>query len=339
MTKKINNNNMMLRTTALPVLLGFLLGLMCSSLILIVPEYMTMKKFFTSPTNNNYYLNQISELSSSMFKTFSETKNKKVPKLLCWIMTAPSNHRTKAVHVKRTWGAHCDKLMFMSEKEDKHLGAIKLEVPEGRQGLWGKTKRGFKYVYEHHYDEYEWFMKADDDTFVIVENLKDLLSNYDTMEPIHFGHHFKYLGGYFAGGAGYVLSRTALKRFVVDGINNSTICHQKDDGDEDVNLGGCMRKLNVTHGDSRDEQKLKRFFPFEPRDHIIPKSGKKDWAYELYTKWPEKNGTACCSDTAISFHYISPQMQYVMYYLVYHLRLVTHPTIPDEEILNVTINS
>ena len=34
--------------------------------------------------------------------------------------------------------------------------------------------------------------------------------------------------------------------------------------------GGCMRKLNVTHGDSRDEQKLKRFFPFEPRDHIIP---------------------------------------------------------------------
>ena len=96
--------------------------------------------------------------------------------------------------MKRTWGSHCDKLIFMSEKEDKHLGAIKLEVPEGRQGLWGKTKRGFKYVYEHHYDEYEWFMKADDDTFVIVENLKDLLSNYDTMEPIHFGHHFKYLG-------------------------------------------------------------------------------------------------------------------------------------------------
>ena len=32
------------------------------------------------------------------------------------------------------------------------------------------------------------------------------------------------------------------------------------------------------------------------------------------------NGTACCSDTAISFHYISPPMLYVMYYLVYHLR-------------------
>ena len=38
----------------------------------------------------------------------------------------------------------------------------------------------------------------------------------------------------------------------------------------------------------------------------------------------QKNGTACCSDTAISFHYISPPMLYVMYYLVYHLRLASN---------------
>ena len=35
-------------------------------------------------------------------------------------------------------------------------------------------------------------------------------------------------------------------------------------------IGACMRRLNVTHGDSRDEKKLKRFFPFEIKDHIIP---------------------------------------------------------------------
>ena len=100
-----------------------------------------------------------------------------------------------------------------------------------------------------------------------------------------------FLQGYFAGGAGYVLSREALRRFVVDGITNSSICEESDKGDEDVNLGkiilhfvcisyssyilfhilgGCMRNLNVTHGDSRDDRKLKRFFPFEPRDHLIP---------------------------------------------------------------------
>ena len=55
-------------------------------------------------------------------------------------------------------------------------------------------KKAFKYVFENHYDEYDWFMKADDDTFVVVENLKEMLSNHSTFDPVHFGHNHKYLG-------------------------------------------------------------------------------------------------------------------------------------------------
>ena len=192
----------------------------------------------------------------------------------------------QAIHIKNTWGSHCDKLLFMSSQEDADLGAVALNITEGRQKLWGKTKRGFQYCYEHHREEFDWFLKADDDTFMVIENLKELLRPIDTNEPIHFGHHFKYLGGYFAGGAGYVLSRETLRRFVEEGMTNSSLCQASDDGDEDVNMGACMRKLKVKHGDSRDEKKRKRFFPFSPQDHIA-ESGRKDWAYFLYTKWPE----------------------------------------------------
>merc|ERR1719450_222276 len=101
----------------------------------------------------------------------------------------------------------------MSTQEDVSLGADKLDVEDGRNGLWTKVKLACKHVFLNHFDDYDWFMKADDDTFVIIENLKAMLSQYDTNEPIHFGHHSKALGGYFSGGAGYVLSKEALKKF------------------------------------------------------------------------------------------------------------------------------
>ena len=103
------------------------------------------------------------------------------------------DHLVQAIHVKKTWGAHCDKLIFMSSVSDPELGAVALNISEGRQQLWGKTKQAFRYVFENHWDEADWFMKADDDTFVVVENLKDLHKDFNTNDPLSFVHNFKYL--------------------------------------------------------------------------------------------------------------------------------------------------
>jgi glycoprotein-N-acetylgalactosamine 3-beta-galactosyltransferase len=75
--------------------------------------------------------------------------------------------------------------------------------------------------YEHHKDDADWFMKADDDTYVILENLRYFLRDYKSSDPVYFGHHFKPIvkQGYYSGGAGYVLSKEALTRLAKKGRN------------------------------------------------------------------------------------------------------------------------
>ncbi|KAG8222550.1 hypothetical protein J437_LFUL004586, partial [Ladona fulva] len=228
--------------------------------------------FFTFFVNNGVYISVAEELWEEV-------------KVLCWVMTKPENHATKAMAVKETWGRRCNSLFFMSSKagemgstwkreprcsfiSKRHeayfsLPAVPLNVPEGRNNLWSKTRAAFSYLSAKGYldDKVDWVLKADDDTFVVMENLRYFLTQYNHEETIYVGLHFKkYLKqGFMSGGTGekilerggnlsslsnlvfenkprYVLSRAAAKRFVTEALPGNNSCRNTTQRFEDVEM-------------------------------------------------------------------------------------------------------
>lgn len=238
-------------------------------------------------------------------------------RVLCWVMTSPGGLDKKAQHQKNTWGKRCNILLFMSSEQNDTFPTVGLNVTEGRQHLTGKTMLAFRHVYENYFDQADWFMKVDDDTYVIVENLRYFLSGENTNDPVFFGHHFKVIvkQGYFSGGAGYILSKEALRRFG-EKASNSSLCRQ-DGGAEDAEMGKCMQNLGVKVGNSTDNLGRSRFHCFGPNAHVH--GGYPSWYYH-YDAYGGRKGQESVSDYAITFHYVQPAVMYTLEYYTYHLR-------------------
>lgn len=258
---------------------------------------------------------------------------KKSTRILCWILSQPNNHETRARHIKKTWGKHCNKFLVMSSKRDDKISAIGLNVTEQRDYLWQKTKEAFKYVYTHHLNDADWFFKGDDDTYANIENMRYFLQSYSTDDPIYFGYKFKVIvqpQGYFSGGAGYVLSKKALIKFIEEALPNPKLCKQEDTGAEDAEIGVCMQNVHVYAGDTRDSLGRGRFFIHSPVDHLRQNNVDKTYWYWRNQFYKTDEGLDCCSDRAISWHYVTPEQFYYLDSFLFKLRVYGRVVYPEE---------
>ncbi|TGZ65663.1 hypothetical protein CRM22_005765 [Opisthorchis felineus] len=171
-------------------------------------------------------------------------------RVVCMILTMPKNHEDKAIVVQNTWASRCNVHFFLSSVENESLHSLAAVQEESREALWDKTKFGIRHAVEK-YSDYDFFLKADDDTFVIVENLRKLLRDLNPNDPFIMGRRFRphVKQGYLSGGGGYVISRAALLR-IHNGLANDTRCAGKAHGGaEDVRLDPHVIQSSFTYED------------------------------------------------------------------------------------------
>lgn len=243
-------------------------------------------------------------------------------RILCWVPIS-TNSKRRAELIQKTWGKQCDALLFMSSKADPTIPSIGLPVEDSYNTLWGKTYEGLKYIYDHHLDDADWFFKADDDTYVVVANLRQFLSSYDAALPHFLGARFAHnrlLKGYFGGGAGYAMTRETVRLFIERVYDKHfDICILGPNGEEDSYLAMCLEILDILFGDSRDPNGSERFLQLSLHNLYRP------WDYQatLRAFFQSKPGLECCSNETISFHPVKDEQLLEYDYLVSFRQLNT----------------
>lgn len=98
-------------------------------------------------------------------------------RILCMVYSYEPNHATLLRAIVSTWGRHCDGFYAASNATDPTLGAYNLpkQGPEAYSNMWQKVREMWKLVYDYFLHEYDYFLICGDDTYVVVENLRDYL--------------------------------------------------------------------------------------------------------------------------------------------------------------------
>eukprot|EP01064_Diplonema_japonicum_P036088 TRINITY_DN8005_c0_g1_i1.p1 TRINITY_DN8005_c0_g1~~TRINITY_DN8005_c0_g1_i1.p1 ORF type:complete len:410 (+),score=75.13 TRINITY_DN8005_c0_g1_i1:1166-2395(+) len=228
------------------------------------------------------------------------------PKVLCMVYTMEKNHVTKVKAQTATWASGCDGFVAMSTVHDPSVPAIQVvhEGPEAWENMWQKVRSIWAWANSTQIENYDYFLIGGDDMYVFTPNYKAYLSTLDRKKPHYIGRRLYDPNGkvfFNAGGAGYTLSREALKVLANNLDNPKCEPHGKMFW-EDVQVAKCLRFFDIVPVDTRDNRKAERFHPVGP-DHLVHVA-KDNWVATYSTQFI--HGIDGISNESISFHYLSP---------------------------------
>lgn len=176
--------------------------------------------------------------------------------ILMGIMTAAKYVDTRAYNVWKTWAKHVPGkvLFFVAENTESVHPDLPLIRLKGVDDTYPPQKKSFamvKWMAENYLDEFDWFLRADDDLYVRGNELEKFLRSLDSSRAhaigqAGLGNSAEYgllaLGStdnYCMGGPGVVMSRETLRRLsphLESCLQHLLTTH------EDVELGRCIRR-------------------------------------------------------------------------------------------------
>jgi len=278
-------------------------------------------------------------------------EKQKYPKILCFVNTISVHHYTRAMAVKETWGQRCDKLIFFSNVTDEVLGSIKIDVIADHNHLWQKHKASLRYVWEHYRHDYDWFYKADDDAYVIMENLRAYLRQPEILmqkdiKPMQMGHRYSLtqdLIDYYvvdkklreeyrknwnhwvfnSGGPGYVMNKLYMETAIASLHKWNCLSDKYSEMlPDDASISFCMSWHNIYPLNTRDLKGRERWHADKPRGVYFTNPDQPNyWVVQYHNgigglQWKEE----CCSPESIAFHYILPPLMYHLERQLYYCR-------------------
>lgn len=161
---------------------------------------------------------------------FKKMMNELAPRKLLFIgvVTAQKYLDTRAVAINNTWGRGLSDLYYFSAhsgNSDIQLPIITLPgVNDSVYPPQRKVYHMLKYMHDHFIEEYDFFMRSDDDVYVKTDLLHELLSRVNPAQDIYMGCpgfgkpsdrsriQLEEEEHYCMGGPGVIFSRSALRR-------------------------------------------------------------------------------------------------------------------------------
>lgn len=148
--------------------------------------------------------------------------------LFVGVITAQKFLDTRALGIWKTWGKELSDIYFFASNPDSQGSKLPIITLPGINDTQyppqRKVYRMLKYMHDHYIDEFDFFMRSDDDVYVKTEQLLELLQKVNPAQDIYMGCpgfgrpndqariKLKQNEHYCMGGPGVIFSRSALRK-------------------------------------------------------------------------------------------------------------------------------